>query len=642
MRPGAGKPLAAGPCASRRSDAASWRFLPAVRRIRAPADRNVCYGERPINWPRSQKVNRQSRPLLIILIAAAVFIPYWLMTRETSAPPPPGRERVTRPGNAAPPIPARGGTLIVSSRNDARSFNRIVSRDFPSEIVALLTQGRLVRINRATQELEPWLAEKWTTSPDGRTHTLTLREGVKWSDGVPFTSADVVFTFDIFQHPKSGAVLASSFYFDGKPVTATAPDARTVVITYPTPFAPGLRQLDNVIIAPKHKLEGALKDGRFAEAWSAATSPSDVVGLGPFKLARYEPGQRIVYERNPYFWRRDERGVQLPYLDGIVQEIVPEQDAEMIRLQSGQIHFTQQQLRATDIAPMRQLADQGKIQLMDLGVAPDPDHFFINLRPASWTKDPRADWIQHRELRQAIMHAIDREAFANTVFLGEAVPIRGPVTPGNIKWFWPNLQRYEFSLEKARALLASIGLENRDADEWLEHGNGSEARFSLLTLRGATVLERSAQVIRDDLRRVGIAIDIVTLEGNTVFQRMVAGDFESILVAFQGDLDPALNKDFWLSSGSAHVWDPSQPKPHRDWEQQIDELMVKQAATLDENERKRLFNEVQRIFAENLPIMHFAAPRIYIAVSPSVINMSPAPQRPQLLWSADTLALRPQ
>jgi peptide/nickel transport system substrate-binding protein len=580
-------------------------------------------------------VNRQSRALLTIVVVGIIVVPYAFCARDGDAPP-------SSSSLAPPPAekPTHGGRVLGTARSEPRTFNRLASRDFPTELFATLTQGRLVRVNRVTQEVEPWLAEKWTPSEDRRTFTLTLRDGVSWSDGTPFTSADVVFTFEAVYDKTAGNQYASLFQIGGKPLVVSAPDARTVVITYALPFAPGIRQLDNLSIVPKHKLEPALRAGTFVKAWSAATPPSELVGLGPYLLSRYEPGQRLVYERNPRYWRKDANGAALPYADQIVIDIVPEQDAEMVRLYAGQSDFPQQQLRANDIAQARALVDQGKLQLFDLGVSTDPDSFFFNLRPAQWAKDPRGSWLPRKEFRQAISHAVDREKFAETVFLGEAVPIHGPVTPGNTRWFWPDLPRYAFSLDKARALLEGLGLRNRDQDEWLEDEKGTEARFTLQTFRGNSVLERSAAVLRDDLRKVGIAVDVVTLEANTVIARMLEGQFEAVWMAFQGDLDPALNKDYWLSSGSAHVWHLNQPTPATDWERQIDELMTKQATTFDEGERARLFREVQRIFSEHLPILYFAAPRIYVAVGPRLTNVTPSPSRPNLLWSPDTLAVR--
>ena len=234
-----------------------------------------------------------------------------------------------------------------------------------------------------------------------------------------------------------------------------------------------------------------------------------------------------------------------------------------------------------------------------------------------------------------------REAFANTVFLGAGVPIWGPVTPGNQKWFSPNVPRYGFSVDKAKALLAGLGLANRDADEWLEDEKGTEARFTLLTYRGNSSLERGAAVLREDLRPLGIAVDVVALEQGALVERMLKGDFESIAFFFSSsNLDPAMTADFWLSSGSGHIWNIGQTTPATEWEKQIDDLMQQMTSSLDQVERKRLFDQVQNIFAENLPVIYFVAPRMYIGVSSRVGSMAPTILRPQLLWSSDTITVR--
>jgi peptide/nickel transport system substrate-binding protein len=155
-------------------------------------------------------------------------------------------------------------------------------------------------------------------------------------------------------------------------------------------------------------------------------------------------------------------------------------------------------------------------------------------------------------------------------------------------------------------------------------------------------VERGAQVIREDLRRVGIAVDVVSLEPNTVISHVREGNFDAAFVAFGlSELDPALSHDFWLSAGESHLWNPAQKTPASDWEREIDDLLHQQAIASDTAERKRLFNEVQRIFADNLPILHFAAPRVYIATSPRIVTMTPAVSRPQVLWNAEVVSVAP-
>jgi peptide/nickel transport system substrate-binding protein len=578
-------------------------------------------------------VNRQSRFPLIAILVVGLFGYFWWGSRSVAPTP------AERP---AAELPQRGGVLAASLRSEPRSFNRLVSRDYPAMLFALLTQARLVRVNMATNDLEPWLAESWASSPDGLVHTLTLREGLTWSDGAPFSSADVAFTFKAVFDPQVKSVLASSLEVDGDPLTVTTPDARTVVVTFPHPFGPGIRLLDNLTILPKHKLEAALAGGTLADAWGTTTPAADIVGMGPFVLSQYEPGQRLTFVRNPHYWRKDERGIGLPYLDGLVLRIVPDQNAELLGLQSGELDLTQQQLRPDDYGAAREMERAGQLRMAEVGVSLDPDVFFFNLRPAMWAKDPRRAWIFTDTFRKALNHAIDREAYANTVFLGAAVPVHGPVSPGNKTWFWPDLPRYAFDREKSSALLAELGLANRDADAFLEDAAGNEARFTLIHYKGNTAIERGAQVLKESFERVGVAMDLAPLEPGTLIERMLAGNFEAIFFNYVAtDPDPAMQRDFWLSSGSGHIWNISQKTPATAWEREMDTLVNRQAAAVDPAERVRLFRDVQRVFSEHLPAMYFAAPRLFVAVGPRVRNETPGVTRPQLLWSADTLALAP-
>ena len=579
-------------------------------------------------------MNRQLRALLSVLLLGIVAFMGWRWYSGAQPPAGEGMEIVFSD------VSTRGGVMISSLRSEPRTFNRWSDRNFPTALISQLTQSTLIRLNRVTQQVEPGLAESWTVAADNRTYTLKLREAT-WSDGAPFTSADVLFTFQAVYDPKVASILASGLMVNEQPLAVSAPDARTVVITYPGTFGPGISLLENLPLAPRHKLQAAYDSGGFAQAWGLATPVTDMVSLGPFVLARYEAGQRLVFDRNPRYWRKDSAGTALPYLDQIVLEVVPDQNAELVRLQAGQIDMLQQQVRPEDVATLRPLVDQGKLQLLELGVGTDPDVFFFNLRPSRWATDPRGAWMAKREFRQAISHAVDREAFANTVFLGAAVPIWGPVSPGNQKWFSPNVRRYGFSVDKAKELLAGLGLANRDADEWLEDEKGTEARFTVLTYRGNTSLERSAAILREDLRPVGIAVDVVALEQGALVDRMLKGDFESIFFYLTASsLDPGVSPDFWLSSGSAHIWNMNQPTPATEWEQRIDGLMHKMMASADQTERKQAFDQIQDIFADELPAIYFVAPRLYMGVSSRVGSLSPSILRPQLLWAADTITVR--
>jgi peptide/nickel transport system substrate-binding protein len=538
------------------------------------------------------------------------------------------------------PRAQRGGQLIGSMRSEPRSFNRLVARDQPSDTVSMLTQGRLVRINRSTFELEPWLAERWESAPDGLTHTLHLRQGLSWSDGTPFTSADVLFSLQAALDPKVESVIASNMMAGGKPIRASAPDANTVIFSYAGPSGPGVGLLDALTILPKHKLGAALASGTFAAAWGPATPAAEIVGMGPFVLREYQPGQRLVLDRNPRYWRKADNGDPLPYLDRIVLELVPDQNAELLRLTSGAVDITHSELRPEDYVPVRRAEEDGKLKLVELGVGTDADAFWFCLAPDKKKSDPRFAFLQKRDFRQALSHAVDREEFAQTVFLGEAVPIWGPITPGNRPWFSPNVPRYGHDVARARELLKSIGLEDRNNNGVVEDSAGTEARFTVLTQRGITYYERGTTVIREHAAMAGIALDIVPLEAGAIFERLESCNYDAMYMRpLATDLDPAGNLDYWLSSGGTHLWNMSQKVPATEWEKQIDTLMAEQARTVDPARRRSIFNDVQRIFAENVPVLYFAAPRLFYAHSTRLTGVSPSVLRPPVLWSADTLAV---
>jgi peptide/nickel transport system substrate-binding protein len=587
--------------------------------------------QRPVFWPMSQFLTGHSRNLRGI-IAVAMAIAAALAVGCRSTPAPTGK-------NGAP---ERGGELVVSVRTEPQSFSWFTQRDATTELVTFLTQAKLFRVNRATQDVEPWLAERSTRSDDGRLYTVKLRPNVTFADGQPFTADDVVFSFAAAYDQKGGSQLAGDLMAGGKALAVAAADPTTVVITFPEPFGPGLRLLDNLPILPKHKLESALKAGTFASAWGLSTPLADITGLGPFVLSEYAPGQRLVFARNERYFRKDANGAALPYLDRIIVEIVQDQNAQMLRLEAGQSDMTASEVRPEDYAPLKRAADAGRVQLLDLGGALDADSFWINLKPGAFGSDPRASWLQRDELRQAISLAVDRQAFADAVLLGAGVPVFGPVTPANKKWFASDVPHPPHDPARAKELLVTIGLRDRNGDGLRDDSRGAPARFTLITQKGQTALERGAAVIRDELKKIGLTVDVVALEGNAVVQRLVTGQGYEATYFHLGmtDTDPALTQDYWLSSGNFHVWNPGQKTPATAWERQIDDLIGRQTSALDDRERKRLFDEVQRIFAEHLPIVHFAAPRIFVAASARVTNLTPAVQRPQLLWSADTIAVR--
>ena len=253
-------------------------------------------------------------------------------------------------------------------------------------------------------------------------------------------------------------------------------------------------------------------------------------------------------------------------------------------------------------------------------------------------------WLQHLDFRKAVSYAVNRKAFADAVFLGAAEPVWGPVSPSNTAWYPPASSAargtHAYDPTQARLALARLNLKDTNGDGMLKDGTGAPVRFTLVTQKGNTALEKGAAFIRDELKKVGIAVDVVALEVGALIDRMQKGDYDALYYRFlTTDSDPAMNLDFWLSSGGAHVWNTEQPKASTPWEAQLDALILRMAAERNLVARQGLFYQAQQILADNLPVIYFAVPRLYVATSMRVTGAITAPSRPPILWNADAIGV---
>jgi len=574
---------------------------------------------------------KKSTVFAVILAALGAGLYLWRDNRPAPANDP------ERAGEAV--IPVSGGRLTVAYRSEPKTFNRLISPGAPEDLVARLTQATLIRLNRTTGELEPRLARDWKPSPDGLTWILTLVEGVTFSDGTPFTSADVVFTFQALFDPKVKSEIGASLMIGGKPIQARALDPASVAIVLPAPYGPGLSMLDAIPILPRHKLAAALEAGTFRDAWSTTTPVSEIVGLGPFVIQEYVAGQKLVFARNPKFWERDGEGRALPYLDGVELQFVPDQNAEVLRLEAGQIDAISAPVRFEDLAALQDLEKKGKVALHNAGESIGPDMLWFNLNPSAKAAKGRP-WLQRDELRHAISAAVDRRAIVNAVFLGEAAEIGGPITPGHKSWFLADLKPPALDVAAAAKLLASIDLKDRNGDGLVDDAQGRTAKFTILTAKGYTARERTLAVLKEQLRRVGVGLDMeyMAVERGSMIEAWSRGDYDAIYFAIESDsFDPARNPEFWMSSGPFHFWNPNQKTPATAWEAKIDDLMTKQSSSMNDDERRRLFAEAQRVFAEHEPVLYFAAPKVILATSARVHGTRPSVLSPNLLWNAERM-----
>ncbi|MEO5823287.1 MAG: ABC transporter substrate-binding protein [Vicinamibacteraceae bacterium] len=566
---------------------------------------------------------RSSRRLLAAAVVVALLIAGAFYLRRGGAAP------------DASPVAAR--PVVASIRAEPRSFNRFAAGDRATGLIAQLIHARLVQLNHSTQEIEPALATKWTLDPDGRTYTLTLRQGVVFSDGAPFTADDVLFTFQALYDPKAEGHLTSSLQIDGKPIAVRKIDAHTVVLSLPAPFGPGLRLLNGLPILPAHKLRDALAKGEFTKAWSTATPPAEIVGLGPYVLRSYTPGERVELSRNP---RYGARGPDVhPEVERLTLRVIPSQDAERLALEAGELDIMAADIRPDDLKAVRALEAAGKVKMYDLGPAVDEDALWFNLGPDARKPAAARPWLD-RAMRRAVVHAVDRAAFINTVYLGAAVQADGPVPPGNRAWHADKLPVYNHDIARARALLTEAGLKDVNGDGIYETSAGKPLTIELLTQRGHAIRERAAEVIASDLEDAGLTVNVVSLDLPALVDRLQKGAYDAAyFTVLTSDTDPSVNLDYWLSSGSFHIWNPRQRTPATPWEAEIDRLMQELTAITDPRERQTRFARVQQIMVGEVPIISFAAPSLVTATSTRVDGLEPSAIHPYLLWRADTMRL---
>ena len=534
-----------------------------------------------------------------------------------------------------------GGTLIVAARAEPKTFNPIAALDIPSRDVIWRMQADLIHINRETQRAEPALARSWTVSPDGLHYVLHLRRGVQFSDGHPFDADDVVFSFAAYLDERLHAAQRDLLLIGGKPIGVHKIDALTIGVDLPAPYAAAERLFDSVAILPRHRLEAAWKAGTLADAWGIATAPADIAGLGPFRLERFRPGEEIVLARNSHYWKQDRAHTPLPYLAQLTFAVVPSEETEVVRFRAGELDVLPR-VSAQHAAALDRDQGSANYALHDLGPGLEYHFLFFNQNdPVPAAVRAKEAWFADERFRRAISLAIDRASLVRLAYHGRGTPIWGHVTPGNRLWANAAIAHPPASPSAALALLGSAGFTRR-SDGTLTDARGTAVSFSILVGAGNAALTDMAAIIQEDLRKIGIAVQVAPLEFSAVLSRVLEShDYDACLLRLVGgDVDPTPEMNVWLSNGPTHLWHPLQARPATDWEAEIDRLMRQQMTTLDTAVRKRLYDRVQAIVAEKLPLVPLVSPNIVVAAKRSLGNFRPAVLDHYTLWNAEQLFWR--
>ena len=485
---------------------------------------------------------------------------------------------------------AYGDALIEGTPAEPSILIPMLASDSASHSVSGLIFNGLVKYDTDLSVIGD-LAESWDISKDGLVITFHLRKGVKWADGVEFTAEDVLFGYKTIIDEKTPTAYKEDFLQVKK---AEVPDKYTFRATYEKPFAPALTTWGNLVILPKHLLEG--KD---ITKTDFARNP---IGLGPYKLSKWVPDQELILESyKDYFEGR-------PYIDRYIYKRIPDPATMFLVLRTGEIDMMGltplQYTKQTETDYFRKNFNKYRFPAFQY------THMAFNL------KHP---FFKDKRVRQAIAYAIDKSELVDVVLFGLGSPATGPYVPNT--WpYNPNVKKYEYNTEKAKQLLKEAGWEDTDGDGLLDK-DGRPFKFTVFTNTGNKLRENTATIIQWRLAKIGIKMEIRKLEWSTFINQFIDKKrFEAVILGWSIGLDPD-QYDIWHSSKTRekelNFISYSNPE--------VDALLEKGRRTFDINERKKAYFRIQEILAEEVPYIFLYVPDATLIVSARVKGIKPSP-----------------
>ena len=510
-----------------------------------------------------------------------------------------------------------GGELHFCLHGEPKTFNPLLVEEDSSETIRYLTGGVLIRLNRQTQALEPGLAVSWKVSQEGRRIAFRLRSGLRFSDGTPFAAEDVAYTVKTLMDPQLHSPTGDSFRSGEGQVDVQIPSSDSVVVTFPAAVAGLERLFDQVAILSAH------------------SPKKEMAVLGPFYVADYSPGSYVLLRRNPNYWKKDNSGKPLPYLDSVRLDIQRNRDIELLRFRRGEIHL----INALDAEYFDRLQKETPAVVHDAGTGLDSEQMWFNQVPAAPLPEHKKNWFRSTQFRKAISMAVNRADLCRIVFGGHAHPALGPVSPANHFWFNSSLPVPQYDSAGALRLLAQAGF--RLEGGMLRDASGNRVEFTVITNSGNKSREQMVAMLQQDLSQIGVKVNLVTLDFPSLIERITRTyDYEACLLGLVNtDLDPNSQMNVWLSSAENHQWNPKQPSPATSWEAELDRLMRAQSSAITDKKRKSDFDKVQQIVAEQQPFIYLVNKDAMSAVSPTVMGSSPSVLDPHSFWNAEVLRL---
>ncbi|XHX76854.1 MAG: ABC transporter substrate-binding protein [Stenomitos frigidus ULC029] len=528
---------------------------------------------------------------------------------------------------------ARIPQLVISTTTDPKTFNYALNNSSPN--IFSFTFDGLVDEHGITAEIVPALAESWQISEDKKRITFTLRDGLKWSDGAPLTADDVLFTYnDVYLNEAIPTDVRDAFRIGDKKLLPEVKklDDRRVEFLLPEPSSPFLRAMSAKIL-PAHRLrqtvftKGSDGNPRFLTTWGTDTNPTEIVTNGPYTIESYANSQRLIYRRNPYYWRKGAQGETLPYIERIIWQVVENSDSRMLRFRSGDLDMAV--LRPEDFSLLKREEERGKFAILNGGPTSSTTFIAFNLNRATNANgkpfvDPiKSRWFNTKAFRQAVAYALDRQSIINNLFRGIGELQNSPISVQSPYFLSPQqgLKVYKYDPAKAKSLLLGAGFKYNDKQQLLDEA-GNRVRFTMILPAGSRNAQQLAAQMQQDLQSIGIQLDLNPVDFNVLVESIGNRNWECYFLSYTGGVEPHDGANYWTSAGTSHDFNqgPNVGAPPiknwviSDWEREIDRLFVAGTREYDETKRKQIYADFQRIVQEQVPVIHLVTPTALSAI----------------------------
>ncbi len=500
-----------------------------------------------------------------------------------------------------------GGMLNYTLAKFPRTFNHLMATsDATADFTSTIMGSGLTATNPVNGRVVPGFAKSWEVSEDGLTYTFHLRKGLKFSDGERLTAEDVTFTYEkLVFNEAIDTKFTSVIRVDGQLPEIKIVDQLTVRFHLPVPYGPFLR-LVSTGIYPKHKFDD-FNPAAFKEAWSletAAEHPEEIVGAGPFKLAEFVPGERIVMERNPHYYKVDSTGTQLPYLDGLTAIKVKDNKVALLKFVDQGTDFLRPQINEMPFLLQQVDENDWKVNTGegDRGAPVNSDFLTLN-----WETEEEylGELFARDEFRKAISLVADRDEMINRAFNSFGNLQLSPV-PAISAYYNPEVEEFfsgSYDPEAAAGLLDEIGVKDSDGDGIRECSNGKDVAFTIVTNEENAARKAMGKVLASGLKELGIEADLETVSFSTLVRKLQTGDYQSAIISVViNPREPAALADMFSSSGALHFW--SSGGPLSNWQQEIDQAFADGLRYATYEKRKEYYDRFQLEFAKHLPVVY--------------------------------------